>query len=167
MKKDRVIEIATYIAVPFVFWIILPMVGLFLDSLMIPRPFAVPMALLIVGWVLIAVGMTLALTTVYLFKTIGQGTPNPAVPPKIFVVVGPYRYCRNPMAFGGLLMLFGQAAVYGSPSLAGLALVYLVAIYLYIVLHEEPVLKKRFGDPYIRYLHRVPRFFPNPRKRYG
>jgi protein-S-isoprenylcysteine O-methyltransferase Ste14 len=167
MKKDRVIEIATYITVPFMFWIILPMVGLYLDSLMIPRPFAVPLVLLILGWVLIVVGMALALTTIYLFKTIGQGTPNPAVPPKIFVVVGPYRYCRNPMAFGGLLMLLGQAAVYYSPSLAGLSVVYYIAIIAYIVLHEEPVLKKRFGDPYIRYLNRVPRFFPIPFKRYG
>ena len=41
-----------------------------------------------------------------------------------------------------------------------------IMIYLYIMRVEEPELRERFGSPYEDYLKRVPRFFPNPWKRY-
>jgi protein-S-isoprenylcysteine O-methyltransferase Ste14 len=43
---------------------------------------------------------------------------------------------------------------------------YGVIIYFNAMLIEEPELINRFGDPYTDYLERVPRFFPNPWKRY-
>ena len=68
------------------------------------------------------------------------------------------------MAFGGLLILLGEAAIYYSPSLLGIALLYGLVIYFNAMFFEEPELKKRFGVPYKDYLKQVPRFFPNPWK---
>ena len=70
------------------------------------------------------------------------------------------------MALGGLLVLLGEAALYYSPSLLGIAILYGVIIYLYAKFVEEPELRKRFGEPYDNYFKQVPRFFPNPWKWY-
>ena len=168
MQKETVIEAATYIIVPSMMWVVSPLLGKWLDSFYFhyPNMFAVSPAILIPGVLISAGGMVLALWTIYLFKTIGQGTPNPSLPPKVFVVSGPYKFSRNPMALGGLLVLIGESVFYYSPSLLGIALLYGVIIHLYIVFVEEPVLIKRFGEPYLDYLKRVPRFFPNPWKRF-
>ena len=168
MKKDRVIELATYIIVPLLMWVISPLLGKFIDSLYFhySGTFANSVFLIFFGAFIACLGTVLAVWTIFLFKTKGQGTPNPKLPPKIFVVSGPYRFSRNPMALGGLLILLGEAAIYYSPSLLGLAILYGVTVYFNAMFIEEPELRQRFGQPYIDYLSRVPRFFPNPWKWY-
>jgi protein-S-isoprenylcysteine O-methyltransferase Ste14 len=168
MNKNKIIEIATYIVVPLLMWVVSPLLGKFLDSLYFRYPdiFAKPVSIIVLGAFMISVGIALVAWTIYLFKTKGQGTPNPKLPPKEFVVSGPYRFSRNPMALGGLLILLGEAAIYYSPSLLGLAILYGVVIYFNAMFIEEPELIERFGEPYKDYLKRVPRFFPNPWKRY-
>ena len=168
MSRDRNVELATYIIVLLMAWGVLPLAGKLIDTLYLlyPNVLAESVPMIVVGAVLIVSGMVLGVWTIYLFKTIGQGTPNPTLPPKNFVVSGPYRFSRNPMALGGLLLLLGESAIYYSPSLFGLSVVYGVAINLEIIFVEEPALKVRFGEPYLDYLARVPRFFPNPWKWY-
>jgi protein-S-isoprenylcysteine O-methyltransferase Ste14 len=166
LNRNRIIEIATYVLVGGAFWIASPLLGKFLDSLYLSYPsiFADSIALITTGILLLVPGMILALWTIILFKTRGEGTPNPKLPPKNFIVCGPYRISRNPMALGGLLIMLGESAVYYSPSLLGLSIVYGIVIYLNAKNIEEPELKRRFGKPYAEYLERVPRFFPNPFK---
>jgi protein-S-isoprenylcysteine O-methyltransferase Ste14 len=168
MNKNKGIEIATYIVVPLLIWVVSPLLGKFIDSFYshYPNTLTDSIPLILVGTLLILCGTALAAWTIFLFKTIGQGTPNPKLPPRVFVVSGPYRFSRNPMALGGLLILLGEAAIYYSPSLLGLAILYGVIIYFNAMFIEEPELINRFGDPYTDYLGRVPRFFPNPWKRY-
>jgi protein-S-isoprenylcysteine O-methyltransferase Ste14 len=107
------------------------LLGKYLDSFYFdfPHIFTKSIPLIILGTISLLCGTILAVYTIFLFKTIGQGTPNPKLPPKKFVVVGPYRFSRNPMAFGGLLILLGEAAIYYSPSLLGIALLYGLVIY--------------------------------------
>src|SRR5437667_6056995 len=45
-------------------------------------------------------GGALALWCILAFATVGKGTPAPFDPPRRLVVVGPYRYVRNPMYIG-------------------------------------------------------------------
>ena len=166
MNKNRMIEAATYIVVFLLMWVVSPLLGKFLDSFYFDHPdtFTRSIPVLIAGTITLLCGTALAVWTIFLFKTIGQGTPNPKLPPKKFIVNGPYRFSRNPMALGGLLILIGESAIYYSPSLLGIAILYGVIIYFNAMFVEEPELKKRFGKPYTDYLTQVPRFFPNPLK---
>ena len=108
MKKDKAIEAATYIIVPLVMWVVSPLLGKFLDSFYFDFPYIFTNSILIIilGAILILCGTSLAVWTIFLFKTIGQGTPNPKLPPKVFVVAGPYQFSRNPMAYRALQTLF-------------------------------------------------------------
>src|SRR2546426_8493835 len=78
------------------------------------------------------------------FTFTGRGTPAPIDPPKELVVKGLYRYTRNPMYVGVLIVLLGEALWFGSPRL--LAYVGIVALFfhLFITLYEEPVLQRSF-----------------------
>jgi protein-S-isoprenylcysteine O-methyltransferase Ste14 len=166
MGKNKVIELATYILVPFAIWVVSPLLGKCIDSFYFhyPNVLADSLPFVLSGAFVILCGTALVGWTIFLFKTIGQGTPNPTLPPKVFVVSGPYKFSRNPMALGGLLQLLGEAAIYYSPSLLGIAIVFGIVVYFNAMFIEEPVLGKRFGEPYKEYLERVPRFFPNPWK---
>lgn len=162
MNRERVIEIVTYIMVFLAMWIISPWIGKLLDQLYYPCPklFSDSLLLLLVGGMIAILGFGLTMWTIVIFKTIGKGTPNPKVPPTEMVISGPYKYSRNPMAFGGFLFLLGESGIYQSPSLAGLTVLFAVILYLNTVYVEEPVLRKRFGQPYKRYCETVPRFIP-------
>lgn len=163
MKHERIIEIVTYVMVFLAMWVISPWIGKRLDHLYYPYPrlFSDSLLLLLVSGVIAILGFGLTMWTIVVFKSIGKGTPNPKVPPTELVISGPYKYSRNPMAFGGFLFLLGEAGIYQSPSLAGLTVLFAVILYLNTVYVEEPQLRKRFGQPYERYCETVPRFLPN------
>ena len=164
MKRERVLEIATYVIVFLAMGVASPSIGKLLDRLYFPyqRVFADKVLVLFVGVVVAIVGLAFVLWTIRLFKVVGHGTPNPKLPPKELVITGPYKFVRNPMAFGGLLFLLGEALFYYSPSLSGIAILYGIILYFNAMLIEEPELRKRFGKPYEEYIRDVPRFFPNP-----
>lgn len=168
MKRDRAIEVATYIIVFLAIWVVSPLAGKFIDAFFFnyPKIFADSLLMILCGILLIVTGSVIVGWTIFLFKVKGQGTPNPKLPPKRLIVTGPYKYSRNPMALGGFLTLLGQALVYYSPSLLVIAITFGVIVYLNAIFVEEPELRKRFGTPYEAYLDKVPRFFPNPLKFY-
>lgn len=72
---------------------------------------------------------------------------------------GPYRHTRNPLYLGTLLHTIGIAIVM-PPSGAILAITLLWIFQVRLALAEEPFLVKRFGQPYLEYKARVPRFLP-------
>ncbi len=162
MKRERVMEVATYVIVFLAMWIISPWIGKLLDRLYYPyiEIFSNSWLILLVGGFITALGFGLVLWTITVFKTLGKGTPNPQLPPTELVISGPYRYCRNPMALGGFLFLLGEAGIYQSPSLAIIAGLFLIILYFNAVYIEEPELRKRFGQPYEKYYKVVPRFLP-------
>lgn len=111
--------------------------------------------------VLGASGLALAVWTVRLFRTVGEGTPAPWAPPKRLVVRGPYRHVRNPMITSVLLMLGAESLFFGSWHLAGWMLVFLLGNAVYFPLVEERALERRFGDAYRLYKANVPRWIPS------
>jgi protein-S-isoprenylcysteine O-methyltransferase Ste14 len=116
----------------------------------------------VVGGALIAAGLALWARTVALFAKVGQGTLAPWDPTRRLVVRGPYRHVRNPMISGVISILFGEAALLGSPPLLAWALGFFAVNAVYIPLAEEPGLVRRFGDDYVRYRENVPRWLPRP-----
>jgi protein-S-isoprenylcysteine O-methyltransferase Ste14 len=81
----------------------------------------------------------------------------------MFVVHGPYRYVRNPMISGMILLLFGEAFALMSLPHGIWAVCFLIINLIYIPLVEEPQLERRFGDSYREYCRHVRRFIPRLR----
>jgi len=110
-----------------------------------------------------AAGLTLMATTIRLFDRVGRGTLAPWSPTRRLVVVGPYRWVRNPMISGVLLVLAGETLLFGSGALGAWLALFFVVNTLYFVWSEEPGLERRFGDEYRRYRSHVPRWVPRLR----
>lgn len=115
------------------------------------------------GLLLLGVGLALFGASLRRFAAEGEGTLAPWDPPRRLVIRGPYRYVRNPMISGVLLVLFGEAAVLLSRPHLAWALVFLGINAVYIPLLEEPLLALRFGDAYRDYCRHVPRLLPRRR----
>jgi protein-S-isoprenylcysteine O-methyltransferase Ste14 len=114
----------------------------------------------VLGIVFVLNGLALAIACVLTFAFIGRGTPAPFDPPRGLVVAGPYRLVRNPMYIGAGTALLGAALFYQSLALAGYALVFLLITHLFVMLYEEPHLRRVFGGSYDDYLRNVPRWIP-------
>ena len=107
-------------------------------------------------------GFAVALRCVWDFGWTGHGTPAPVAPPKKLVVVGFYRDVRNPMYLGfyvgwtGLWIVFGRAV----PAEIIVALVVILGVHLFVLLYEEPTLRRLFGADYELYCANVSRWLP-------
>jgi protein-S-isoprenylcysteine O-methyltransferase Ste14 len=94
------------------------------------------------------------------FAVTGLGTPAPIDMPRKLVVKGLYRFVRNPMYVGVAWFVAGQAIVFGSiPVVIYIAGVWL-CFHLFVMIHEEPTLRRKFGAEYEEYCRRVPRWLP-------
>jgi protein-S-isoprenylcysteine O-methyltransferase Ste14 len=112
------------------------------------------------GAALVLCGLAVWWWTVRLFAREGEGTLAPWDPTRKLVVAGPYRYVRNPMITGVLLVLLGEAALFGSPWILVWALAFFAVNAAWFPLVEEPGLVERFGDEYEQYRRHVPRWVP-------
>jgi protein-S-isoprenylcysteine O-methyltransferase Ste14 len=111
--------------------------------------------------VVIALGVAIYLYTAFWsFAAIGGGTPAPIAPTKILVVQGLHRFVRNPMYIGVGLVIGGQAWLFHSLALAVYVAFMLLAAHLFVLFYEEPTLRKRYGEEYVRYCASVPRWIP-------
>jgi protein-S-isoprenylcysteine O-methyltransferase Ste14 len=108
-------------------------------------------------------GLVLAAWSVRLFATIGRGTLAPWDPTRNLVAAGPYRYVRNPMISGVVLILLGEALIWGSEAVGTWAGAVLLINHFYFLLVEEPGLERRFGEAYRVYKAQVPRWIPRTR----
>jgi protein-S-isoprenylcysteine O-methyltransferase Ste14 len=112
-----------------------------------------------------ALGFAVALRCIWDFGWTGRGTPAPVAPPQRLVVIGFYRYVRNPMYVGfaagwiGLWIIFGHADSRLIATVAAVAF----AVFLFVVFYEEPTLHRKFGAQYDEYRRNVPRWSPRLR----
>jgi protein-S-isoprenylcysteine O-methyltransferase Ste14 len=107
-------------------------------------------------------GFAVAIRCVWDFGHTGHGTPAPFAPPQRLVVVGFYRYVRNPMYVGFITGWIGLWVVFGRASwsvIAGAAAVVL-GVALFVRLYEEPHLRKIFSTDYEEYCRHVRRWLP-------
>ncbi|MFZ0801851.1 MAG: isoprenylcysteine carboxylmethyltransferase family protein [Terriglobales bacterium] len=110
-------------------------------------------------------GFAAALRCVWDFGHTGHGTPVPIAPPQRLVVVGFYRYVRNPMYVGFISGWIGLWVVFGRANwsvIAGAAAVVL-GVAMFVRLYEEPILRSMFGAQYEEYCRNVRRWLPRVR----
>jgi protein-S-isoprenylcysteine O-methyltransferase Ste14 len=110
------------------------------------------------GFVPLVLGLTVLALTVREFYVAGRGTLAPWSPPQTLVTSGLYRYSRNPMYVGVLLILCGWAIGQRSWPLAIYAAGVAIAVHLRVLLHEEPFLARTHGEAWIAYRARVGRW---------
>ena len=125
-----------------------------------PERNGVAVAATTAGIALIAAGAALVVHCVGLFVRLGSGTLAPWDPTRELVSAGAYRHIRNPMKAGLFIVLAGEALAAQSIALTTWLVCFAIANVVYIRLHEEPGLAKRFGAPYRDYCERVPPWWP-------
>jgi len=137
------------------FWLLPPWLGFHVDTAGVARwrwIAAVPSVL----------GFAVALRCIWDFGWTGHGTPAPIAPPTRLVVVGFYRYLRNPMYTGFFVGWIGLWIVFGRANLATIvaACAVILGVALFVRLYEEPTLRKMFGADYEEYCRNVHRWVP-------
>ena len=110
-------------------------------------------------------GFAVAMRCVWDFGWTGRGTPAPIAPPQRLVVVGFYRYVRNPMYVGFAVGWIGLWVVFGHANLIAILVTLAVAlgIHLFVMFYEEPTLRRKFGADYELYCRNVNRWLPRLR----
>jgi len=106
------------------------------------------------------IGVAMLIWCFWDFLAKGKGTPAPIDPPRELVVSGLYKYVRNPMYVGVLLVIIGHFLWFGFWNLLIYAVLVFVGFSAFVVFYEEPTLKRNFGAAYEEYLKRVPRWIP-------
>lgn len=115
----------------------------------------------IVGGFLVAAGVSVLLDSFARFALVGRGTPAPIAPTERLVVSGLYRHVRNPMYLAVLSIIFGQALLFGSTTLLWYGAAFLLLVHAFVVLYEEPSLRRRYGAEYERYCEALQRWWPS------
>jgi protein-S-isoprenylcysteine O-methyltransferase Ste14 len=115
-----------------------------------------------IGAVLIGAGLVLYLWCLWLFAKVGRGTPGPWDAPRHLVVVGPYRWVRNPIYLAAFAVIAGQAALFASLPVLVWGVVAAVFEHVFVVAYEEPTLEATFGAEYTAYRTSVRRWLPTP-----
>lgn len=119
-----------------------------------------PLALRLLGVVLIGSGLYLLIECFARFALQGRGTPAPIAPTERLVVGGPYRRVRNPMYAAVVALILGQAALFEDPRLVGYAAAVWLAFHLFVLFYEEPTLRRTFPHDYRAFVAAVPRWLP-------
>ena len=115
------------------------------------------------GFILLGLGLLGLLWCVRDFFVAGRGTLAPWDPPKHLVVVGLYRFVRNPMYLSVLTVVVGWWLGTGSRVLAVYAGALAIGFHLRVLLHEEPWLQRQFGAEWVAYSASVRRWLPRLR----
>jgi len=126
-------------------------------SYFMPLSHLIYIPLRIFGGMLVLLGLAITAYGAYCFK-------QADTPVKIFdktttlVMVGPYRYSRNPMYLGMVIILTGAWIALGT-----LSPLFVIPAFFYIIQecfikYEEKILEESFADEYLAYRKKVRRW---------
>lgn len=115
------------------------------------------------GAAVAALGAVMYFSCAWDFNATGRGTPAFWEPPRRFVRNRWFDAVRNPMYLGVALMNVGQGVFFGSVAIVVYAVLVTAAFHGFVVLYEEPHLRRVYGESYRAYCERVPRWLPRVR----
>lgn len=122
-----------------------------------PLPFSAPAILRYIGLAITFVGFLFGIGALVEFRK-ARTTLDPHGSARQLVTSGIYRFTRNPIYLGFLLMVIGLPLNSGLYWGIVLAPFYVVLMNRLIVQHEEAYLEKKFGKAYTSYTARVRRW---------
>ena len=77
------------------------------------------------------------------------------------MVNGLYRHVRNPIYLSVLAIFLGYVLWHPSRAILFCPLIVAISSHLFVILYEEPHLRKTFGAAYEQYCKSVPRWIPH------
>jgi protein-S-isoprenylcysteine O-methyltransferase Ste14 len=113
-----------------------------------------------VGVIILVLASALGVWSAIAMVIAGRGTPLPISMPRRLVVVGPYRFVRNPMAVAGIVQGVAVGLVMSSWLVVAYAVVGSVIWNVAVRPHEEADLEARFGEEFHRYRNAVRCWIP-------
>jgi protein-S-isoprenylcysteine O-methyltransferase Ste14 len=113
----------------------------------------------IVGFVLIVLGEIIRLSGVAAAGTVTRRRSRTV---QRLVTYGIFAWMRNPLYVGNFLIWMGFTVISGVLWFIPIAVVLFAIEYSLIVRYEEGVLESIFGQEYLKYKERTPRWFPHP-----
>jgi protein-S-isoprenylcysteine O-methyltransferase Ste14 len=144
-----------------IFTLVVPATGaVYLPWWILHQSYAAPTPVTWPAVAIVAAGAGGYLWCVSIFARVGRGTPGPWDPPRRFVASGPYRWVRNPIYVAAMTVILGEAWLFRSSPLLLYAVGAAVFFHLFVILYEEPTLRRKFGEPYQEYLRTTPRWIP-------
>lgn len=126
-----------------------------------------PVALRVLGVVLIVAGVAVLADVFARFIRDGRGTPSPAAPTAELMRRGAFAVIRHPMYVATATVIVGEALAFAQPVLLVGAAAYVTAMATLSAVVEEPRLARRFGAAYDAYRRDVPGWIPRPRRHQG
>jgi protein-S-isoprenylcysteine O-methyltransferase Ste14 len=138
--------------VTFVFVILAHLLGRY-----VRLPFELPLLIQDVGFALIVIGFFLAFAAVLQFRNAGT-TLDPHGSVKALVTDGVYKFTRNPIYFGFLLMVIGFPLNGGLYAGVLVAPFFVAVMNSWVIEKEESYLEEKFGETYTGYKSRVRRW---------
>lgn len=115
----------------------------------------------IIGGIFFLIGFSVVIYSTILHIKTGRETPLPIIEkPKQFIAKGFYEYCRNPMYLAETFILLGLFFIFGHILLLFYPLGFFWVVNLLVLYIEEPEMRKKFGEQYVKYTKRVPRWIP-------
>jgi protein-S-isoprenylcysteine O-methyltransferase Ste14 len=110
------------------------------------------------GLILVAAGITCIIWIIVLHYTEAPEGWEFERTPKYLLRRGPYNFTRNPSFLSVLVIALGWALFYGSLSILIGAFVAWLTFNFVVIPREEGDLRARFGESYLEYKNRVPRW---------
>ncbi len=113
-----------------------------------------------IGALLMKLGGMLTLWCAVLKYLHSRDSISPLERPAGMVTSGPYRLVRHPMMWSLNVVLIGEILTYSSPLIALWLIIWMRFAAVYIARYEEPYLASVFGDSYVDYCRKTPRWLP-------
>ncbi len=114
----------------------------------------------IAAMLFLAIGVAILLKSIWSFARVGRGTLAPFDETNRLIVVGLYRYVRNPMYVGVMTILLAESWFFWSSRLLIYSSVCFVVANILVIGYEENRLRQKHGHEFRRYCENVGRWIP-------
>ena len=111
----------------------------------------------VVGGLIVTCALTIVSWAIAHFRLRGQDE-KPWTPTTAIVGAGPYRFTRNPMYLGMVILCIGAAILLTNWWILALTPLCALALWVFAIRPEEAYLESKFGEGYRSYKRRVRRW---------
>ena len=110
--------------------------------------------------IFLLIGAAILFKSIWSFALLGKGTLAPFDETQTLIVAGLYRYVRNPMYVGVILILLAESWFFRSTTLLAYTAFCLIVANIIVIGYEENRLRYKYGDEFRHYCEHVGRWIP-------